>query len=84
MTYYIAVFTSRTETIRFNEILNRNNVSSQVINTPREASVGCGVSVKFSPQDFENVKRIYGSVNLSLTGFFKVARYGRSFVVTPI
>lgn len=83
--YYIAVFASRTESMRFQDILMNNGVMCSLINTPREASVGCGVCVKFNPADFKKVRDILVMHrNLSLVSFFKVMKNGRGFLVSRI
>lgn len=48
--YLIAAFRSRTHTMRFYDKLKGMRVKCLVINTPREAQVGCGISVKFQTE----------------------------------
>lgn len=43
---YIAIFRSRNQCLRFSEVLKMHRISNAVINTPREAGVGCGISVE--------------------------------------
>ena len=44
----ILAFRSRSDTVRFAEFLKNNSVPAEIVNTPKEAGVGCGLSVKFS------------------------------------
>ena len=71
MEYIIVAFRSRAHTVKFHEFLRRNGIFSEVINTPKEAGVGCGLSVKVSKERFSMVKNLAYSANLgSLAGFF--------------
>ena len=44
----IAAFRSRQQVMRFDSALNRAGIRSQVISTPRDVAVGCGLSVRFA------------------------------------
>lgn len=57
---YIFAFRSRNAALRFKEDLNRNGVPSTVVNTPREAGVGCGLSVSVEPADLSLAVRVLG------------------------
>lgn len=84
MVYYIAVFRSRTQTILFNQVLKSYGASSMVINTPRQAEVSCGLSVKFLGGDLAIVRQILARREFSsFVGIFKVqeGRNGFSQVV---
>lgn len=83
--YYIAVFGSRAATIRFAELLARNRIPASIISTPREASLGCGVSVKFHPDDYETVLMLYNrQQNFKQVHFYKVRKNGNGFLVSGI
>ena len=77
MVYLLTAFRSRAHTLRFYDLLRSYKVNCRVVNTPKEAKVGCGISVKCGPE-------ASGYVNLSLltTGFppfigvFKVTEEG--------
>lgn len=45
--YTIAVFRSRKESLDLQKKLEYKRVKCSIINTPRKASIGCGISVKF-------------------------------------
>ncbi len=81
MEYLIAVFKSRNQTIKVSERLKKMGVYCEVINTPRQASLGCGLSVKFYPSALPAVRRLINNdCFYSFGGVFKVC--GRS--VTPL
>ncbi len=71
MEYLIVSFRSRSHTVKFHEFLKHVGVESEIINTPKEAGVGCGLSVKVKKSDFYIVKRAVSHLNLnSFAGFF--------------
>lgn len=76
MTELIAVFRSRAQAIDCNSRLRSLGVQSGLINTPREANVGCGLSVKIPQNAVERAKRIILNGRYSaFYGFFKVKIY---------
>lgn len=85
MEYIIVAFRSRAHTVKFHEFLRRNGIFSEVINTPKEAGVGCGLSVKVSKERFSMVKNLAYSANLgSLAGFFIYKTVGGKRTVRSI
>lgn len=73
MEYCLAVFKSRTQTLRFYGRLRGMGVPCDVVNTPRRASLGCGLSVKFPVSYLSLVRRLLGSENYySYGGLFRV------------
>ena len=63
MEYLLVAFRSREQTIKFNKILNDNGVFSEIVNTPKEAGVGCGLSAKVSLNSLAVVKKAVFSLN---------------------
>ena len=80
MTEILAVFRSRSQAIDCNARLKVYGVNASLINTPREANIGCGLSVKIAPDKLERVKGIIRSVNYSaFYGFYRMqTAYGRT------
>lgn len=77
MDYIIVAFRSRTQTIEFSKLLASNFIYSEIVNTPKEAGVGCGLSVKINESVFAVVKRIVHSLpKSSFAGFFLVTSVG--------
>lgn len=67
----IAVFRQRSETISFFDALKRQNIEARVVNTPRQARTGCGISVSFPRADFERAKDVLASMNsYSFVGYY--------------
>ncbi|MBQ4075837.1 MAG: DUF3343 domain-containing protein [Clostridia bacterium] len=82
----IGAFRSRQQVMRFDSALRRAGIHSQVISTPRDVSVGCGLSVKFDLADTEGVLDAYQrSRPGNLIGFYKVVRSGNGRpVIQPL
>ena len=58
MKFLVAVFRARTETLSFANILRSYGVPFQIINTPRNLNVSCGISVKFPSTKREIAQQI--------------------------
>lgn len=85
MSEILAVFRSRSQAIDCNQALKDAGVPSALINTPKEAGVGCGLSVKAPAAAFQRVKKViaYGRYS-AFYGFMKIEnKYGRIFI-SPI
>ena len=52
----IGAFRSRQQVMRFDSALRRAGVATQVISTPHEVSVGCGLSVQFDLSDIFSIQ----------------------------
>ncbi len=73
MEYVVVAFRSRAHTVKFHGFLSRNGILAEIVNTPKEAGVGCGLSVKISKDVFSVVKQAVRMANLnSFAGFFLV------------
>lgn len=75
----IAAFRSRQQVMRFDAAMRRAGIRGQVISTPRDVSIGCGLSVRFELPDTAMVLEIYRQTRPSnLIGFYRVERNGSS------
>ena len=85
-TFCIAAFRSRQQVMRFDAALRRAGIPCDIISTPREVSLGCGLSVQFALRDAHAVMDVYRrSRPGNLIGFYRVERNGRSRpTVTPL
>lgn len=85
MDYVIVAFRSRAETVAFSNYLRQNGLPNQIVNTPKEAGVGCGLSVKVSRGYFALVKRAVFNLKLkSFAGFFTISNLGGKTIVKSI
>ena len=80
MTEVLAVFRSRSQAIDCNARLKSMGVPSSIINTPREANIGCGLSVKIPLNTLVRVKVILRKLNYSaFYGYYRMQNdYGRT------
>ncbi len=85
MEYVVVAFRSRAHTVKFSSLLSSNGVRNEIINTPKEAGVGCGLSVKISKDQFYAVKRAVLSLKpSSFAGFFLVKIVANKRIVKSI
>ena len=85
MEYVIVSYKSRAHTVGFSEFLRRNGVYCQIINTPKEAGVGCGLSVRLSVKDLSLARRAVKIAGLtSFAGIFLIKTAGVRRVVKSI
>lgn len=85
-TFAIASFRSRQQVMKFEAALRREGLRSSIITTPRDVSVGCGLSIRFELDDMDRVFAVYRRVAPSnLIGFYRVERIsGNQTVTTPL
>jgi len=71
----IAAFRSRQQVLRFESALKRAAIRVQVVSTPRDVAVGCGLSVRFDMRDADRVMAVYQRAQPNnLIGFYQVER----------
>lgn len=73
MEYLVIAFRSRSDTVRFHNFLKSNGVNCEIVNTPKQAGVGCGLSVKvlgLALSVVKNALRVFGES--SFIGVFMV------------
>lgn len=83
--YGIAAFRSRQQVMRMEEALKNEGLSVQVISTPRDIAVGCGLSVRFAVKDLKTVQRVLNRMRPdNLVGVYRVDRTGGRMRVTAV
>lgn len=82
MDFILVSFSSRTEAMKLKELVLKKGVKATMLPTPKEAGIGCGLSVKIYYNNAEFVKALIKSHDfMSLAGVFYVSvRGGHSFV----
>lgn len=84
MEYLLAVFRARTDTVSFANLLSSYGEKVQVINTPRQVNVSCGISVKMDNTSLSKAKEILRRRRFdSFGGFFYVSVEGGRTVARP-
>lgn len=85
MEYLIVSFKSRAHTVKFYNFLSLSGIVSQIVNTPKQAGVGCGLSIKVKKDNLLVIKRAVFMANLStFAGIFLVKEVGGSLFVKPV
>lgn len=85
MRYILAIFGGRTQTMSFYQILRSYGVVCSVVNTPKQAIVACGISVKFAEKDVAVVLSILKRRKFdSFVGLYRVFESGATFVISPL
>jgi len=73
----LAVFSSRNETLYLAKMLLANGYGAGVVNTPKEAGLACGISVKFEEKNLPSVKMFITSKPFrSFAGIYRVSING--------
>lgn len=73
MTEILAVFRSRSQAMDCYTRLRAFNVPASLINTPKEANAGCGLSVKFAYNIAPRAKKLIENMNYSsFYGYLKI------------
>ena len=71
MNYILAVFRSRYATLNFANLLREKNIPAAIINTPHDIARGCGISVKFLSDYFNEVRKIISNRHMiNFDGFY--------------
>lgn len=82
--YGVAAFRSRQQVLWFEAALNRMGVPAHVVSTPRDISMGCGLSVRFPLEHLTKVRSALREINTSnLIGLFRAEYDGRRLQVSP-
>lgn len=71
--YGIAAYRSRQQVLMLESALRREGVNVKIITTPREVSMGCGLSARFELSDAPHVARTVRRMNTgNLIGLYRV------------
>ena len=85
MQYAIVTFRSRNQTARIYDVFCANGVPAKIINTPREANVGCGISIRFDMSYLGRAKMLVNRYpQSSFVGFFKITVVGGRYLAKYI
>ena len=84
-TTMIAAFKSREQTISLYRTAKQNGIPCNIVNTPREVGVCCGISVSFDPEHMPYIQRLIYKGNYDrFIGFFKVVKTGYGTAIEKI
>ena len=83
--YGVAAFRSRQQVLRFEAALRQRGVPTRVVTTPRDISMGCGLSVRFPLGEAQTVRRALAAVNPgNLIGLYRCEYDGARLRVSPL
>ncbi|HZJ57696.1 MAG TPA: DUF3343 domain-containing protein [Clostridia bacterium] len=69
-------FNSRQHALYFDQLLRNAGYDSQIISTPKGVSLGCGLSLRFSPNLTGAIIDIYRRNQIPIIGFYSIRRMG--------
>lgn len=83
--YGVAAYRSRQQVLMLESALRREGVSVRIVTTPREISLGCGLSARFELADAARVSRIVRGMNSgNLIGLYRVEYAGGRIRLSPL
>jgi hypothetical protein len=77
MTSFLAVFRSRSQAVDCQMTLKSFGINAETVNTPREANIGCGLSVLLPYSQFLRAKSII--LKRSYSAFYGFYKYGNDY-----
>ncbi|MDR2657318.1 MAG: DUF3343 domain-containing protein [Oscillospiraceae bacterium] len=82
----IAAFRSRQQVLRLQSALRRAGLKAEIVATPRDVAIGCGLSVQFDLNETEQVMQTYYRLGPSnLIGFYRLDRVdNKTSRLTPL
>lgn len=83
--YGVAAFRSRQQVLRFEAALRREGIPVRVVSTPRDVSMGCGLSVRFRIEDAPVVRRALITANPgNLIGLYRAEYDGGKLKISAL
>ena len=83
--YGVAAFRSRQQVLRFEAALRQRGVPTRVVTTPRDISMGCGLSVRFPLEHLPQVRGALAATNPgNLIGLYRAEYDGQRLRVSPV
>jgi len=71
---YIVSFNSTHHAIRSEKIFMENNIKVSTLPTPREISSSCGISIRFSEENLQDIKELLENNQIQYNGIYKVRK----------
>lgn len=83
--YGIAAYRSRQQVLMLESALRREGIQVRIVSTPREVSLGCGLSARFELANAARVARIVRSLNTgNLIGLYRVEYASGRAKIAPL
>ena len=71
---YIISFNSTHQAIKCDKIFGKNEIDYTVLPTQREITQSCGISIKFSIENIDNIKEIVNQNQIEYKGMYKISK----------
>ena len=71
---YIVSFNSTHHAIRLDKLLTEASVRATTLQTPREITASCGISIRFLYDDIDKVKNTLIENSVEYKGIYKITR----------
>jgi hypothetical protein len=71
---YIVSFSSTHHAIRTEKLFQEKNIKCTTLPTPREITASCGISIRFSKEDMENIAQILENDNVEYKGVYHISK----------
>ena len=71
---YRVSFNSTHQAIKCDKTFEKNEMDYAVLPTPREITQSCGISIKFSIGNIDNVKKIIDENQIEYKGIYKIVK----------
>lgn len=85
MRYCLSVFKSRNETLYFANMLMKNGYRANIINTPKQLGLPCGISVQFAENLLGIARSLLMTKNFSsFVGFYSVIASNEKMIINKI
>ena len=85
MEYIIASFRSRSQVFSFSDMMKKSGLNAEIVSTPREIALGCGLAVKIDEKDITLARILAGRYYYeNFSGFYKVVERDFKREVKPI
>jgi hypothetical protein len=83
--FFLIVFRSRTQVLGFKKIINSEGINCEITNTPKEISMGCGLSLKIETNDINKVKKMCDLYKpQSFVGIYNVVYDGYKNIILSV
>lgn len=70
MEYLLISFRSRSTTVKISDFFSRNGLLNEIVNTPKEAQIGCGLSIKISKTALYRARQLLSTMKESKNALF--------------
>jgi len=82
--FYVIVFESTHYAISAEKLFKNNGYKFDVIPTPREITHSCGLSIRFTVETLEDIKRQIEDAHIAIKGIYEIQKIANEKIVNQI